>query len=255
MRILVGLLVFTSCWSFAQNTTARAQFEVVDIRPNKSGDTDGSGTILPSGQFRAVNMPIKEIIKFAYNIRDENIVGAPTWISSDRYDIVGKAPAVGSEEIFWRSTSRTSVMTISYGWDEMFRQMTQTMLADRFKLVSHQQTKSLAVFALVVAKGGELLKPSSDTGRPGCTRKVTPEGEAEAVCTNMKMGDLAHALQAMAPGYADRNVVDLTGLTASYDFTITWVARAISDQGGQTIPGALEKQLGVKLEARTLPIR
>ena len=130
--------------------------------------------------------------------------------------------------------------------------MAQTMLADRFKLAIHRETKSLGVYALVVAKGGELLKPASNADRPECTRRVTFDGEAEAVCQNMKMSDLAHALQAMAPGYADRNVVDLTGLTASYDFTIKWVSRGVSDQGGgQTIPGALEKQLGIKMEART----
>lgn len=70
----------------------------------------GTGSILPSGQFRAIHIPLKEIIKFAFNVRDEAIVGAPGWVDAEHYDIVGKAPPVGQEETFWRSTSAVQLM-------------------------------------------------------------------------------------------------------------------------------------------------
>jgi uncharacterized protein (TIGR03435 family) len=255
MRVVGGLLLLASCWAFGQATVARPEFEVADIKPNKSGDENGSGTILPSGQFRAVNIPIKELIKFAYNVRDENIIGAPGWIDSERYDVIGKAAPVGVEEVFWRSTNVVQVMHISYNWDETFRQMAQTLLADRFKLAVHQEERPLNVYALVIAKGGKKLKEAADSGRPDCTRRVVPVIQAEAVCKNMTMANLAQALQVLAPGYANRNVLDLTGLKDSYDFTITWVGRAVSDQeGGLTIPDALEKQLGIKMEGRRMPV-
>jgi uncharacterized protein (TIGR03435 family) len=66
----------------------------------------------------------------------------------------------------------------------------------------------------------------------------------------MSIADLGRALQLFAPGYADHEVIDATGLQDSYDFTLKWVGRAVVDQGGMTIPEALDKLLGLKWEER-----
>ena len=256
MRLLGGgLLLVIAGGLFGQATGTRLEFEVVDVKPNNSGDAAGSGAILPGGQFRAVNIPLKEIIKFAFNVRDEAIVGAPSWIESDRYDIVGKAAPVGSEETFYRSTRAVALMRLGYSWDDTFRQMVQTMLADQFKLKSHKEQKTMSVFALEVAKGGDKLQKSVEAGQPQCSRTVGEGLRAEATCKNVSMHDLGQALQVLAELYVDHDVVDQTGLQGTYDLKLSWVGRTTVDQaGGLTLPAALEKQLGLRLERRNLPV-
>jgi uncharacterized protein (TIGR03435 family) len=253
VRTLLPLFILISSVTFGQAPSARPEFDVVDIKSNVSGSPDGVGEILPSGQFRGTNIPVKEIIKFAYNLRDEAIVGAPNWVDSDRYDIVGKAPAAGSEETFWRSNSRLQFMRLYYT-DQTFRQMVQSLLADRFKLVVHSDQKPTSVFALTVAKGGPKLQRAVESGKPDCLRTVDQQIQAVLTCKNMTIADLGRALQLFAPGYANHEVIDATGLEGTYDFTLKWVGVAVVDQGGMTIPEALDKLLGLRWEERKQPM-
>lgn len=253
MRLVAGVLLALSGWACGQEAGGRPEFEVVDVRPNHSGDVDGAGSILPSGQFRAINIPLKEVIKFAFGVRGEAIVGAPAWVDSEHFDIIGKAAPVGSEETFWRSTRAVVLMRLGYHWDETFRLMVQTMLADQFKLAFHRDQKALNVFALEVGKGGANLQTSAEAGKPECSRTVGAQLTAEATCKNVTMRDLGQALQVLAELYVDRDVVDQTGLEGIYDLKLNWVGRtAIDEVGGLTLPAALEKQLGLKLERRNL---
>jgi uncharacterized protein (TIGR03435 family) len=254
MRVVSGFFFLMSCCAFGQIPAARPEFEVADVKPNTSGQPLGAGSILPSGQFRAINIPLKELIKFAYKVRNEAIVGAPAWADSERYDINGKTAPVGLEETFWRSTSAVQVMQFSYNWDDTFRLMVQTFLSDSFKLALHQEKRPMDVLALVVAKSGAKLQKAADSGRPECTRTVGAELRAQAVCKKVSMADLARAMQVFAPGYANREVVDLTGIEGTFDLQLDWVGIQNIDSGGLTMPGALEKQLGLKLEPRKLPV-
>ena len=256
VRVLVGFFVFALFVAVGQTRPSRPEFDVVDVKLNKSGENNGVGSILPSGQFRAINIPLKEIVKFGYSLRDEAIVGAPAWMDSEHYDIVGKADPVGVEETFWRSTSAVQLMRFSYNWDDTFRQMVQRMLADRFKLAVHQEQKPMNVLALTVAKNGSKLQKATDGGRPDCTRKVGEKLMAEVVCKGVTMADLARAMQVFAPLYADREVVDLTGIEGTYDVQLKWMGRFVPNQDveGVTMPDALDKQLGLKLEGRKLPV-
>jgi uncharacterized protein (TIGR03435 family) len=252
--VLISLLVIQSGPAFPQSVAARPEFEVVDIKPNNSPrQIDDLGTILPSGQFRAINIPVRELIKFAFKVRAEAIVG-PDWIDTARYDVIGKSSPVGVEEVFWRSTSIVQIMTFSYQWDDVFRKMVQTFLMDRFKMAVHQENRPMDVYALVVDKGGPKLQPPAEPGRPDCTRRVGAELRAEGVCKNVTMANLAEALQVMAPGYANRQVIDMTGISGAWDLKLEWVGIQNIDSGGLTMPGALQKQLGLKMEPRKLPV-
>jgi len=106
IRSVFGLAFVVSCLTFSQAASAqRPEFEVVDIKLNTSGARGlGAARILASGQFQGINIPLKAIIQFAYGVRTEAIIGAPGWVDSDRYDIIGKGPAVGSEKTFWPNT-------------------------------------------------------------------------------------------------------------------------------------------------------
>jgi len=253
VRALLPLFMLISPVTFGQAPNSRPEFDVVDIKLNVSGSPNGVGEILPGGQFRAINIPVKEIIKFAYNLRDDAIVAAPNWVDSERYDIVGKAPAAGSEETFWRSDSALQFMRLYYT-DQTFRQMVQSLLADRFKLSVHSDKKLASVYALTVAKGGPKLQRAVESGKPDCLRTVDQQIQAVLTCKNMTIADLGRALQLFAPGYANHEVIDTTGLEGTYDFTLKWVGVAVVDQGGMTIPEALDKLLGLRWEERKQPM-
>ena len=114
-------------------------------------------------------------------------------------------------------------------------------------------------------KSGLQKSPASgnDPGERNCQRIVAGSDNPAAkglsanqggfVCVNMTMADLAAFLPDMAGAYVDRPVVNLTNLADAYDFKLTWVGKALIDQGGLTVFEALEKQLGLKMEERKLP--
>jgi uncharacterized protein (TIGR03435 family) len=243
----VGLWLFLPGGGFGQAPTAKPEFEVADIRQNKSNDTAIYERVLPDGEISARNIPMKEFLKFAYfahDVRDEQIAGGPAWLNSDRFDTVGKA------------TPGTP--------DETIRLMLQNLLEKEFKLAVHQEQRPMDVYALVVGKGGPKLQKAAGSGKVDCRRRVgggqdpaakdMPAGQAELVCTNMTMADLAEALPVYAPGYVDHAVVDLTNIKGAYDLKLSWVSRLLIDQGGLTMFDAVDKQLGLKMEPRKLPM-
>jgi len=230
---LGGLLVFASCLGFAQSPL---EFEAADVRPNKSNVFQWD--VLPSGQFTVRNIPVKELVRFAYNIRESSAVtGGPPWINSEPYDVVAKAPP------------NTSIANL--------RLMLQNLLAQEFKLVTHQEQKPQSAFALVVDRNGPKLQKAADSGKAECNRVIdpdTPLAELHIACKNVSMADLALNLFSLASTYIDRPVVDATGIPGTYDLRLDWAARETIDQGGLTIFDAIDKQLGLKLEERKVPL-
>jgi uncharacterized protein (TIGR03435 family) len=183
-------------------------------------------------------------------------VGAPAWVDSDRFDIAAKAPpdAPVRQCFFSNFCYPDAAMAL----------MLRRLLEQRFKMTTHQEQRPTQVFALLAAKGGVKLPSSAGSGDWTC-RRITGDSDDSAakglspiqggfVCANMPMARFMELLPDMAGAYIDRPVVDPTGLKGSYDFKLTWVGRANIDQGGLTVFDALEKQLGLKLEERTLPM-
>jgi uncharacterized protein (TIGR03435 family) len=110
------------------------------------------------------------------------------------------------------------------------------------------------VYALTVAEGGTKLQKAAESGKPDCPRAVDQQIQAVLTCKNMTIADLGRALQLFAPGYAKHEVIDATRLEGTYDFKISWAGRAVVDQGGMTIPEALDKLLGLRWEERKQPM-
>jgi uncharacterized protein (TIGR03435 family) len=236
-----GLFVLLADGLLGQTAEARPEFDVADIRQNKSGDSDWEGGVLPGGQFGVRNAPLKLLLGWAYSntdrFLDTYIVGAPGWVGKDRFDITGKAQA-GTP-------------------DQTLALMLQVFLEHEFKLKTHPEQKSMDAFALVVRKGGPKLANAAGSGEPDC-EDYQPKGPnyyggSHQLCTNMRMADLALKLPELARAYVDRPVVDLTGLTGVYDFKLDWVGRRSIDNGGLTIFDAITK-LGLKLKQRKLPV-
>ena len=221
-----------------QSTAPAPAFEVASIKPNNSGD----GRVLMSnqpGRFTATNVTLRLLIRNAYQLQDFQISGGPSWISSDHFDIVAKIDASVQEQI------AASGPPVPGQGPTVLQLMIRSLLADRFKLAVHTETKEQPIYALVLARsdgrlGSQLKKSETDCaaqmaaarGR-GPARGLPPPGPLQpgepSPCGfrigmgNMVAGGSSLAQFANSLGmFTGRVVVDRTGLTGDYDFNLTW---------------------------------
>jgi uncharacterized protein (TIGR03435 family) len=230
---VAALLLSLTRISAAQNQPLA--FEVASVKPYKPGSVSAGGMRpLPGGQtYVAGGMPLRIIIKFMYDITDNQIVGAPSWVDTEFWDIVAKAA---------RPSSRDQL-------HEMFR----TLLADRFKLQFHREMKEMRAYVLSVDKGGLKLR-SNDDGQDTFDFPLK-SGDGKTVGTRVSMRYLCWVLSQFLN---NTPVVDMTGLGGYYDFTLGWVAPprlpgdpppAVTFTEGPSLPTALTDDLGLKLES------
>jgi uncharacterized protein (TIGR03435 family) len=229
-------------------TSASKVFDVATVKLNSSGDQGWRLGPPGRGSVSIVNLQLRKIIASSFRIQDSMVFG-PGWVNDTRYDIVGKGPDPNA--------SNPEV------WEMM-----RSMLADRFKLKYHIETREFPIYALTVAKGGPKLKDGED-GRCAAEIKAgktcgdiifPPFG---AGIYNMPIGafigGLARTLQ-------DRPIVDKTGLTGKYDITVTWMPDGMKPEDLEKIPKenrpedlslfqAMEKEAGLKLEATKGPVQ
>jgi hypothetical protein len=133
------LLAFAATTVPGQSPNSTPAFDVASIKPSQPGDRGRGIVINPGGKLDARVSTLKALIEFAYNVRLHQVTGGPTWLDADTFDIAAKADG------------RTH--------PDQLRLMLQTLLADRFKLKVHRETKELPVFALVAVKNGPKLRP------------------------------------------------------------------------------------------------
>ena len=210
-------------------------FEVASVKKNTSGErtaADGKGDRL-----NIYNMPLKFLVAMAWQVANDRVDG-PAWTENEGFDIIAK-PAPGATR------------------DEVFA-MLRNLLMERFKLEIHHEQKPVPVYALVVARNGPKLHPSAPGGarRTPCTRdglQLTCQSQ------NSSMADLAQNL----PRWVSMNwfgmpIVDRTGLSGVYDFSLTWImTRTVDDTvapPGLSLLDALQEQLGLKLEPQKAPL-
>ena len=293
-----GLVVFASCVSWAQTAETSPSFEVASVKPAApiAGNgirvmlRGGPGTPDP-GQITYTNVTVKNVLTNAYGVKSFQISG-PGWLDSERYDIVAKLP---------RGATKAEFMV-----------MLQNLLAERFKLTLHREKKDLPMYALVVGKNGPKMKESVDdpaapkAGGPadgpaatmgrvavgkdgfpvlpgrGAASIMLMNGNARMSASGQSMARLAEMLSSQL----DLPVVDMTGLTGNYDFTLYFAPEGLAGMRlpaglpppppnapppGEAGPGmpaagapdaqsnpslfaALQEQLGLKLEQRKGPV-
>jgi uncharacterized protein (TIGR03435 family) len=216
----------------------RPQFDVASVKVHAGGG--GTTRRIEQQRLTYLNITLGEFMQMAYDVRRYQIE-APDWLinnaSADRYDIVAKssAPATESE----------------------LRRMLAPLLAERFHLSFHRETRVLPIYALVVAKGGPKLKPGDDG-----EQSVSPDPGGGLRFHNYPIGGLAAMLMAMRS--TGRPVIDRTGLTGRYTFTANLQDLPAGGSTGDlkhavvesdTPPfTALEEQLGLKLNAERAPV-
>jgi uncharacterized protein (TIGR03435 family) len=226
-----------------------AEFEVASVKPNLSASIGGSIFSTQAGDLNIENITLRTLIAFAYDVREFQIIGGPKWLDTDRYDIVAKPPhdPVGVEI---SRAQRTKLVHL----------MAQALLASRFQLVEHAETKELPVYALVLAKNG----PQHLAANKGDNPQKGIRGEKDGLqCMGISMETFAS--RGLAPRL--RNIVlDQTGLTGEFDFELHFVddgppkpgtetaPQAAADPAGPSLAAALQEQLGLKLETRKAPV-
>jgi uncharacterized protein (TIGR03435 family) len=247
-------------------------FETASVKPNKSGDEERYIRMDPRGaSLTVVNLQLRALITFAYQIQNFQLEGGPDWIESDRFDILAKAE---------RDVPSTGAF---FDGQDPLRMMLRTLLADRFKLVMHKETKELPIFELVLARQdgrlGPQLRPAAvdcaaraaaaragtlppaSSGPPGpgsCGMTMNPTRVAGGGVT---LPMLANILE----GPAQRLVIDRTGLAGNWDLEVKYTPdRSQLPPGVELPPGidpngpslftAIEEQLGLKLRPARGPV-
>jgi uncharacterized protein (TIGR03435 family) len=251
----------------AATSTPAPSFDVASIKPNHGGTPFFRINAEP-GRFVADNATLRFLLQEAYRVKDAQILGAPSWIDSEHYDIEAKVDD-SSADVQRKLTSDEQ--------GAQLRLMLQSLLADRFKLTLHHDTRELPIYALVVAKNGPKLHESSatpdDAAPPG---PLTPDGpQPRHSIRMMGRGSLSINAESLDM-FADllshqlgRLIVNKTGLKGNYDFTLKWTpdegqgqmrggppgdAPPPPDASGPTIFTALQEQLGLRLESQKGPV-
>ena len=241
----LGVAVLLSGAISAQ-APAKPSFDAADVQVRARGSNPSpqmSGGVLRGGRYDLRNATMVDLISMAYGVDGSLVLGGPNWLETDRFDVIAKAP---------QTTSPGDVKV-----------MLQGLLADRFKLALHKDTKPQQGYVLAAGSGRHKLKQAGgDTAAPGNCQPVpqAPDPGATpqniAACRNMTMEMFVQMLRGMAGAYVDGPITDLTGLTGAWDFDLKWTQRPLLAQAGSdgiSMPDAIDKQLGLKLEARLMP--
>jgi uncharacterized protein (TIGR03435 family) len=264
-----GLLHATQGRAQTPNVVATAPvYEVASIKPNKSGDNRTRIMYSPDG-LSATGGTLQMLIMSAYEISPHQISGAPSWLNSERYDIEAKMDSSTADDLRKLSEDERRVER---------QHMLQALLADRFKLTIHRESKELPVYALVVAKDG----PKFQEAKPGDTYTngiKGPDGHSGAGMMLVGNGTLTGQgvplvnLVRLLTRALGRTVIDKTGLTSKYDFTLKWTEErqapmfkgtegsqpgtggiSTPESSGPSIFTAVQEQLGLKLESEKGPV-
>jgi uncharacterized protein (TIGR03435 family) len=235
MPKLFALSVVSLGALFAQNPFLA--FEAVTIARSKP-DTPGKAIWINGSHFSTLNTSLSDLIKFAYGLHAQQIIGGPAWLETDKYDLDAR-PAFEDR----RTGSQPN--------DGQWKMMLQLLLGDRFKLTYRRDKQELSVYAIVVGETGpKLIKSEGDPNGPP---SLFFRGPGVLPARNATMADFAGVMQA---DVLDRPVLDRTGLSGRFDFRLEW-ASAPSSEKADAPPDlfvAIQQQLGLQLKSVKAPV-
>ncbi len=210
----------------AMLAAAQVQFDVASVKPGDPSSPESSVYPAPHG-LRMKNATLKSMVRMAYDLNEYQLAGGPKWLDSALFNIDAKSPA--------GATVR------------QIPEMLQTLLADRFKLECHRETRTLPEYALVVAKGGPKMQAAGEAEKKLTT---TSSGDRMIKGRAARISDLVRLLIAVvgAP------VVDRTGIEGQYNFSLEFAPLlGAPDDRLPDVFGAVQ-QLGLKLEPIKGPV-
>ena len=228
----------------AQQQPTKPAFEVASVKVNQSMSQDMGLNRTLGGGLEVKNGTLRTLVSFAYDIRGDQISGGPSWLDTERYDILAKAPAgvkISNPDTPWMAPA-----------DDPVRARLQTLLAERFHLAVHRETKEMTVFALVQDKAGAKLQPWKEGDLPGPSMRLE---YTKLTCRKYTMQLLASNILSARLG---TTVVDKTGITGEYNFVMTFGPDQPASKGSSTdgpaFLEALRDQLGLRLERQKGPV-
>lgn len=226
---------------------AQAGFDVVSIKPSDPLAGNMHMGVAPGGGFEARGVTLRTLIQQAYDVRDFQIAAGPGWIGTDKYEIITKDEAKGPSEA--DLVNMTDAQRNEFR-DRLLGKL-RVVLADRFQLKVHRETKELPVYTLTIAKGGSRFQAAPDDGRgdSSLSSRRSDDGKTQVSATHLPMLNLARFLS----GQVGRTVVDKTGLAGKYDFQLNF-ASDMGDISGPSLFTALQEQLGLKLDSEKGPV-
>jgi uncharacterized protein (TIGR03435 family) len=226
MRTILAILVAAA--AFGQTPPA---FEVASVKPGIGQIVDFR--VLPGGRLHITSQTVNVILRQAYGLEHYQITGGPAWLDTDRFDIEAKAEG---------EPTKAQMMA-----------MLRTLLADRFQLKVHRESKEGNVYALVAAKGGHKLKPpTGDRSFIGLYRNDPPTETGVHYSLAGNKASLAMIVTRLGEALR-RPVIDRTGIEGEFDFKVDY---AIDDnpESGVPLATAIQEQLGLKLESTKGPV-
>lgn len=206
---------------------AQSTFDVVSIKPNRSG-APGSETDTSPGRVSVINATPMSLLLRAFGVRTFQIFGAPDWVNTERYDMVATVP----EGRLLNDMDRQPYF--------------EKMLAERWQLRYHRETRNLRVFSLVT--DGSKLAQHTGPGEYG----MKVERQGPRVILRSTRGNMPRLVEILS-GFAGNVVSNDTGLGGEYDFTLDWVQDANAAEPGPSLFTALREQLGLRLLSAEKP--
>lgn len=229
-------LILSNCGSLMaaaqaeQTAAAQPSFEVATIKPTPSRDQGGGVWTPPGiGRFKAKSVSVQFLIQMAYGVEGDQISAKPAWLDSDFYDVEAK-PEEG----------------IALSRDELKPRL-QNLLAERFHLAAHTETRMMRGYALVVAKAGPKLQPTKADHPPGFRIHVGA-GRVEGINWTMPF------LASMLVRVTGLRVADETGIAGSYDIKLNFAPDIEQDSTLPSLFTALRETLGLELKPQQIPV-
>lgn len=260
MRLAIFLLTL-ACAARAQNEPPKVEVAIIKLAAPDARDTFVE--FAPGGRINLTNMTLKGMVEFAWNLQPSQVAGGPPWVDSTRYVVTAKPDG----------SPKSSEIPA----------MVQALLADRFQLAIHHETRELPIYALVLARKDRKLGPRLTESKPGdCTPfdplKARPQPGAtrprfcgtsgvspnRLTAIGIPIGNLAPMLQTVL----GRIVIDKTGLKGNFDASMEWSpdeTQAMqwppdapkpgpADNTGPSIFSAIQEQLGLRLKSEKAPV-
>ena len=224
--------------------TAQEAFEVASVKPTSPDERRVQWLTYPGGRVVITNFTLTTLIEEAYGLSIYRVTGGPRWAGIDFYSITAKSPDGSPAAAFVPPAP-------NYPPAPEIHAMIRSLLADRFGLKVHRETRVLPTYALVVAKGGPKLQPTRDpTAQPnGSLYNGTMKGQNRNTTWMI----------ALLEGHLRQGILDQTGLTGSYDFQMEYDPHApldatVDDADIRSFNTDLERQLGLRLKATRAPV-
>jgi uncharacterized protein (TIGR03435 family) len=228
IRAIASLAILVSRAAYGQ-AAAAPRFEVASVKLSSDPSSGSSGINSGHGRIKATNVTAKRCIMGAFGLGPNQIAGGPDWLDSDRFDIEAKSdrPEDG---------------------DSALMAMLQTLLAERFKLTFHRETRTISAYVLELAKNGPKLEKAEEE------QARTNNGRGLIEARTITMGRFAEVLSRQM----DLPVVDTTGLKGAFNLKLEWTPESAKPDAaidsGLSIFTAIQEQLGLRLQSRKTPV-